>query len=163
MSPSTALGADAVAVAIRPMRAADLDQVIRLLERWNIAPMAPTADIPDPERTEIVVENTVVAEDDGRIVGVRSFIRLSPTEAEGASLAVDPAYHRQGIGKALVRAGHRMMRESGIRKVHAETDRPEVVAWLVRNFGYRIVGTSSKRHTFGDSSIDCWTVLELEL
>lgn len=163
MSLLTALGADSVAVAIRPMRAADLDHVMRLLERWNIAPMSPTDDIPNPERTEIIVDNTLVAEDNGRILGVRSFIQLSPTEAEGASLAVDPAYHGQGIGKALVQAGHRMMREIGIRKIRAETDRPEVVEWLVRNFGYRVVGTSSKRHAFGDSSIDCWTVLEMEL
>lgn len=150
-------------VTIRPMQTADLDQVIRLLDRWNIAPMPPSTDIPDPERTDVVVGNTVVAEDNGCIVGVRSFIQHSPSEAEGASLAVDPAYHKHGIGKALVLAGHRMMQERGIRKVRAETDRPEVVAWLVRNFGHRVVGTMPKRHAFGDKNIGYWTVLEIEL
>lgn len=150
-------------ITIRPMQAADIDQVIQLLGRWNIAPISPTKDIPNPERTDIVVGNTIVAEVNGCIVGVRSFIQHSPSEAEGASLAVDPAYHKHGIGKTLILAGHKMMREKGIRKVRAETDRPEVVEWLVRNFGHRIVGTTPKRHAFGDNNISHWTILEIEL
>jgi ribosomal protein S18 acetylase RimI-like enzyme len=145
------------------MRTADLDQVMRLLARWNIAPQSPTAEMPDPERTNIIIGNTFVAEDAGRIVGVRSYIQLTATEAEGASMAVDPAYQRQGIGKALALAGWRVMRERGIRKIRSETDRPEVVEWLTRDYGYRIVGTVAKRHAFGNTDEAHWTVLELEL
>jgi len=150
-------------VLIRPMRPDDHDQVMRLLDRWNIAPISPTKEIPHPERTDIVVENTVVAEANGCIVGVRSFIQHSPIEAEGSSLAVDPAYHKHGIGKALMLEGYRMMREKGIRKVRSETDRPEVIEWMVANFGHRIVGTTPKRHAFGDKNIGHWTMLELDL
>jgi len=145
------------------MRPDDLDQVMRLLARWNIAPISPCAEIPNPERSEIIVGNTVVAEEDGRIVGVRSFIQHTATEAEGASLAVDAAYHGKGIGKALIVAGYRMMLERGIRRVRVETDRPEVIAWLRGNFGHRVVGMTPKRHPFGRSDIDHWTVLEIEL
>ena len=150
-------------ILIRPMRPADLDQVMQLLSRWNIAPLSPSREIPHPERTNIIVDNTIVAEDAGRIVGVRSFIQHTAAEAEGASLAVAPAYHKHGIGRALVLAGWRTMWERGIRKIRAETDRPEVVKWLTRNFGHRVVGTIAKRHPFGNPDVDRWTVLELEL
>jgi N-acetylglutamate synthase-like GNAT family acetyltransferase len=150
-------------VSIRPMRSADLDQVLQLLARWNIAPQSPTAETPVPERTNIIIGNTFVAEDAGKIVGVRSFIQLSATEAEGASMAVDPAYQRHGIAKALALAGWRVMWERGIRKIRSETDRSEVVEWLTRDYGYRIIGTAAKRHAFGNSEADHWTVLELDL
>ena len=163
MSPLHDSGGDPVGATIRPMRASDLDQVIQLLARWDIAPLPPSADISNPERTAVIVGNTVVAEDAGRIVGVRSFIQHSSTEAEGASLAVDPAFHKHGIGKALMMTGYRQMLERGIRKVRAETDRPEVVAWLCRNFGHRVIGTIPKRHIFGNKDVDHWTMLELEL
>ena len=150
-------------VSIRPMRTADLDQVLQLLARWNISPHLPTAERPFPERTNIIISNTFVAEDAGQIVGVRSFIQLTATEAEGASMAVDTAYQRQGIAKALALAGWRVMWERGIRKIRSETDRPEVVEWLTRDYGYRIVGTAAKRHAFGTMDADHWTVLELDL
>ena len=150
-------------VSIRPMRADDLDQVLQLLVRWNIAPQLPTAEMPDPERTSIIIGNTFVAEDAGQIVGVRSFIQLTTTEAEGASMAVHPAYQRLGLGKALALAGWRVMWERGIRKIRSETDRPEVVEWLIRHYGYRIVGTAPKRQPFGTMDVDHWTVLELDL
>jgi hypothetical protein len=55
------------------------------------------------------------------------------------------------------------MWERGIRKIRSETDRPEVVEWLIRHYGYRIVGTAAKRHAFGNADEDHWIVLELEL
>jgi GNAT superfamily N-acetyltransferase len=83
--------------------------------------------------------------------------------AEGASLAVDPAFHSQGIGEQLQIAGYRDMYARGIRVVRGETDRPETVRWLVARFGHRIVGTVPKRHAFGSPDVDQWTVLELDL
>ena len=155
--------AEAIDISIRPMRAADMDQVMQLLSRWNLAPLPPSREIPDPERQDLVVANTIVAEDAGRIVGVRSFIQHTAIAAEGASLAVDPAYQQHGIATALAKVGWRIMWQRGIRKIRSETDRPEVVKWLVRDFGYRVVGTTAKRHAFGIAEVDQWTVLELEL
>jgi N-acetylglutamate synthase-like GNAT family acetyltransferase len=145
------------------MQSSDLIPVTRLLAYWNIAPVVPSREIPDPERTELIVENTHVALDGDRIVGVCSFIQHSPTVAEGASLAVDPAYHRLGIADKLASAIRREMYSRGVRTVRLESDRPESISWLVRHRGYEIVGTTPKRHAFGAPDIDKWTVLHLDL
>lgn len=152
-----------MAITIREMRQSDYEQVILLLAHWNIAPVSPSSEIPHPERSQLIVENTLVAVDGERIVGVRSFIQHSPILGEGASLALDPAYRNQGIGMQLVRAGHRIMRARGIRTIRSEADRPETIRWLVEHVGYHIIGTVPKRHAFGLTEVDHWTVLELDL
>jgi len=62
----------------------------------------------------------LVAEKDGRIVGHVLFSRLlvdpdgTPFDAVAlAPLAVDPDYQGQGVGSALVRRGHEMLRARG--------------------------------------------------
>lgn len=152
-----------MAIEIRKMQPSDSMQVMTLLAYWNIAPVAPSREIPVPERTEIIIDNAHVALDDGRIVGVCSYIQQSPTLAEGASFGVDPDYHGRGIGEKLVLASLRERYTRGIRTVHSEADRPETIRWLVERIGYRIVGTVPKRHAFGSPDIRHWTVLELEL
>lgn len=149
-------------VTFRDMQPADLDEVLALLAHWNLAPVAPSADNPHPERTEFAVENATVAVDGGRIVGVNSFFVLSPTVAEGASFAVAPAYRGQGIGKQLIDASRRKMYRLGIRTLRSEADRPEVIRMFVAR-GSRVVGTTPKRHAFGSADADHWTVLELDL
>jgi hypothetical protein len=47
--------------------------------------------------------------------------------------------------------------------VRTETDRPDTVRWYVKRFGYRIVGTTPKKHAFSREDVDYWTVLELDL
>lgn len=150
-------------VSIRRMLPEDRAQVVELLACWNLAPVAPTASLPDPERTDIIVENTVVAVDDGRIIGVCSHIRLSPTLAEGASLAVDRAYHGRRVGDRLMLANRREMYARGIRRIRSESDSPKTIEWLVKRFGYRVTGTVPKRHAFGLPGVDHWTVLECDL
>lgn len=151
-----------MAIAIRRMQPSDLAPVMRLLAHWNIAPLAPSREVPVPERTEIIVDNTYVALDDERIVGVCSFIQHSPHLAEGASLGVDPAYHGRGVGDQLALAVRREMRARGVRTIRSESDRPETINWLVGR-GHRIVGTVPKRHAFGAPDIGQWTVLEFDL
>ena len=151
-----------MSIQIRRMLPSDLEQVMRLLAHWNIAPVEPSREVPVPERTEIIVGNTYVATDDGRIVGVCSFFQHSPTLGEVASLGVDPAYHRRGVGDQLGLAMRHAMYALGIRKVRSESDRPETIKWLVGR-GHRIVGTVPKRHAFGSSDVGEWTVLEYDL
>jgi putative acetyltransferase len=62
----------------------------------------------------------LVAEKDGRIVGHVLFSRLlvdpegTPFDAVSlAPLAVDPTYQGHGVGSALVRRGHEILRERG--------------------------------------------------
>lgn len=151
-----------MAIEIRKMHTSDLEQVMNLLARWNIAPIAPSREVPLPERTEVIVDNTFVALDDDRIIGVCSFIQQSPLIGEGASTAVDPAYHRRGVGDQLALAVRREMYARGVRIVRSETDRPETVRWLIGR-GHRVIGTVPKRHAFGSPEITEWTVLEFDL
>jgi N-acetylglutamate synthase-like GNAT family acetyltransferase len=142
------------------MRPEDLPAVLALLARFNIAPLAPTPEIPDPERTEVVIGNAFVAAASGRIVGVTSFIERSPTVGEGASLAVEPEFRKRGIAEQLILAGRREMHRRGIRTLHTETDRPE---WFLERWPCRVVGTVPKRHAFGRSDVGYWTILEIDL
>ncbi len=142
------------------MRPADVPGAMRVLSIWN---MAPDPNKRDAERSEVVVENSFVAECKCEIVGVASFLLLAEDAAETASLAVDPAFAGRGIGHRLQRARLDKMRSLGIRKVRTETDRPETVRWYVAKFGYRIVGTNPKKHAFSLPDVDVWTVLELDL
>ena len=142
------------------MTAADLPAVMALLGHWN---MAPRCGDPDAERSGIAIENTFIAEEEGRIVGVASFIMHGADSAETASLAVDPDYLGQGLGAQLQRTRLEEMRRRGVRRVRTEADRPATIRWYVREFGYRIVGTNPKKHDFGLPGVNEWTVLELDL
>lgn len=151
------------AIRIRKMREEDLPECMAILASWNMAPRPPSDDMPDPERTGIEVANGFVAEADGRIVGTCSYIVHSPRLAETASLAVDRNFKGGGVGFLLQQARLDEMRDRGIATVRTETDRPETIRWYVERFGYRIVGSSPKKHAFSLADVDHWTVLELDL
>jgi len=148
---------------IRKMRSDDLAGVIDVLKIWNMAPIAPTPEIPDPERSKILVENTFVADIGGRIAGTASYIVHSPEIAETASFAVHPDFIGSSLAAALQTARLKEMRSRGILKVRTETDRERLVKWLVAKFGYQVIGSNPKKHAFGLPEIDVWTVLELDL
>jgi predicted N-acetyltransferase YhbS len=150
-------------VTIRKMREEDRLQVLRLLGLWNIAPRSPAPKFPEPERATIIVENTFVAVVAGSVVGVASYILHADRAAETASLAVDPSWLGLGIGERLQSARLIEMKEFGVERVRTEADRPNVVRWYQRRFGYRVVGTARKRHEFSLANVDHWTVLELDL
>jgi GNAT superfamily N-acetyltransferase len=150
-------------VLVRKMRPDDLSGALRILRLWNMAPLAPSAEVPDPERTSIEIDNAFVAEAGGRIVGTCSYFILGDGWAETASLAVDPEPRFAGVGVLLQTARLDEMRRRGVRRVRTETDRPATVRWYVRRFGYRIVGTNPKKHAFSLPDVDHWTVLELDL
>jgi GNAT superfamily N-acetyltransferase len=145
------------------MLLADLPAAMDILERWNMAPRPPSSEVPDPERSGIAIENGFVAEIEGRLVGVCSYYLLGNGSAETASLAVDPAVRGRGVGRRLQLARLDEMRRRGVKRVRTEADRLETIRWYVERFGYRIVGTNPKKHDFGVSAVDHWTVLELDL
>lgn len=145
------------------MRPDDLPGALRILSLWNMVPMAPSAEVPDPERSTIDIGNAFVAEAAGRIIGTCSYFMLDDGWAETASLAVDPDPCFAGVGALLQQARLDEMRQRGVRRVRTETDRPATVRWYVNRFGYRIVGTSRKKHAFSLPDVDHWTVLELDL
>lgn len=72
------------------------------------------------QRDEYDPELALVAVENGKIVGHAFFSRYmvrvlnqSVPAVNLAPLAVDPAYQKQGIGKALMAEGHRIAREKG--------------------------------------------------
>lgn len=150
-------------IKIRPIRPEEEPVAIAILDRWNMAPRPADADCPDPERSGLDLEHTLVALRGERIVGVCSFIMHSPTLAETASLAVDPSVQGQGVGFQLQQARLEIMRKLGVTTVRTETDRPETIAWYIRKFGYDVVGSNPKKHAFSLKEVDEWTVLELRL
>jgi 3-keto-5-aminohexanoate cleavage enzyme len=150
-------------IVIRKMRKCDIEEAMTILSRWNMAPVAPSPEKPDPERSSIDIDNAFVALQEGNVIGIASYIVLSDTIAETASLAVDPHYRGGGIGYKLQKARLEEMRRLGIRKVRTETDRIETINWYKAKFGYREIGRNPKKHDFSLTDIDEWTVLELDL
>ena len=150
-------------ITIRKMIPGDLDQVIRILSEWNMAPVQATDQCPTPERSSVDVANSFVALDGDKVIGVCSYIILSPESAETASLAVHPKYKGKGIGYLLQEARLKEMKGRGIKLVRTETDRPETIEWYIKKFGYRVVGQNKKKHQFSLAHVDHWIVLELKL
>ncbi len=150
-------------VVIRRMRESDRPRVMELLDAWNMAPFAPTAEIPAPDRTGLDVERTWVAEADGRVVGTASYILRGEGAAETSGLAVDPSLRGARIGERLHEERLAEMKRIGITRAFTETDRPWVIEWYRRKFGCRVVGTKPKAHAFSEPGINEWTILELDL
>jgi N-acetylglutamate synthase-like GNAT family acetyltransferase len=152
-----------MSIIIRKMCDDDVDAAMAILREWNMAPVAASADIQDPERSELNVDNSFVALRDGEIVGVCSYIIHAPHLAETASLAVSAGCRGLGVGDQLQRARLLELKRLGIKTLHTETDREDTVAWYIRKFGYRKVGTNPKKHSFSLTDVDEWMILELDL
>lgn len=148
---------------IRKMQPQDMDAAMALLGKWNMAPIASSKAVPNPERSHLNIDNTYVALLRGKLVGVASYILLGDGRAETASLAVDPQYLGCGIGYELQLARLEEMRSKGVVHLRTESDRPEVIHWYINKFAYRITGKNPKKHAFGQSDCDHWTILELDL
>ena len=150
-------------IVLREMRADDLDRVTAILACWNMAPAPASPERPDTELPAIPIDTTIVASIDGTIVGVGSYVVIGNGRGDTLFLAVDPAYRKSGIGTHLQTARLGRMKALGVEKVITEADRPETIAWYVKNFGYRVIGRKPKKHPFGLADVDHWTVLELDL
>jgi phenylacetate-CoA ligase len=119
--------------------------------------------VPSPEMEELDLERFFVARVDGRVVGAAGYTILGPGHGKTTLLAVLPAYGGRGIGTALQRARLDAMHRLGVTRVTTNADRPEVIAWYERRFGYRRVGELRKLIPFGDPGIERWVTLELDL
>jgi ribosomal protein S18 acetylase RimI-like enzyme len=144
------------------MRQEDRPAVLVLLAAWNMAPI-PARTEAEAEATGLDPAHTFVAVHAGRIVGVSSYVLTGPDSAQTQSLAVDPAWRGRGLGERLQRTRLEALRAQGIRQLRTEADRPETIAWYVRKFGYRVIGTVPKKQRFSLPEVTEWTVLRLEL
>ena len=106
---------------IRPEQECDYDEIRSVVKRSFAGAEHTDGDehnlIDRLRRTdEYIPELSLVAEVDGRIAGYAMFssIRIATSEAIAlAPLAVLPEFQSQGIGKALIAAGHRIARKAG--------------------------------------------------
>ena len=64
---------------------------------------------------------TFVARLDGSVVGFVAIERHFPESAENHVLAVAPAHHRRGIGRALIEHAEGCLRSEGIELFHVKT------------------------------------------
>ena len=150
-------------VLVRKMCADDYDAAMEILDKWNMAPVAPSEDIENTERSVLDVERSFVAVQNGRVVGVCSYIVHTPELAETASFAVVPSCCGQSTGYRLQVARLKEMKQIGISIVHTETDREDTINWYIRKFGYKCIGTNPKKHAFSLPDVDKWVVLQLDL
>jgi len=148
------------AVEIRAYRSADLPAVLSILSHWN---MAPRRDLPNPERTALEPGSAFVAVAGDAVVGIGSYWLREDGWGETAILAVHPDWLRQGVGSRLQAARLQALKRLGVTRVRTEADRQETIEWYQRRFGYRVAGTSPKKHPFSLPELDSWTVLELDL
>jgi amino-acid N-acetyltransferase len=102
-------------VALRPATAADLPDVLDLLERAGL----PTQGV-DPD----ALTNFVIAEHEGRPVGVVG-VELYRDSALLRSAAVDEGWRGSGVGGALVDRALALTRQRGIRDVFLLTTTAE--------------------------------------
>lgn len=100
-----------------------------------------------PEANEGYVEHAdlhpgVIADDDGRAVGISTVVRHSPHAAEIHLMAVKPAAHRRGVGTSMLRDIESDLADEGVRFLQVMTlsaRHPDPGYALTRRF-YRAAG-----------------------
>ena len=88
----------AAAMSVRRARMSDVDKIYQQVAHW-----AEKGEILNRSRENIIhdIQNFVVAEIDGEVVGCASLYIYEPGLAEIRSIVIDEQFHGQGQGKAL--------------------------------------------------------------
>lgn len=119
--------------------------------------------IPSPEMPELDINCCLVAEIDGKIVGLSGYKVISPDEGKTTLLAVDPECRKLGLGHSLQAWRMNELLKKNIRYLVTNADRPETIAWYKKHFGYQEIGSIEKEHEFGRPDIHQWTTLRTDL
>ena len=135
----------------------DRDEIIKVLTPWNMHR------IPSPEAEEIDVACFFVAKKNKKIIGVSGYKLLPNQKGETRLLAVYPEFQGSGIGKALQDIRLEAMHKAGVNKVTTYADRPKIILWYKKHYGYYQTGTVKKVSSHGLDEIDHWTTLEMNL
>lgn len=103
---------------VRPATADDVPAIVAVVnENARLGHLLPRS----AENIRASIDSWIVAEMDGRVVGIGSLLAMSPTLVEVRSLAVLPAYQRYGVGANIVLGLVERARERGIPTVFALT------------------------------------------
>lgn len=126
---------------IRTATLADAEQISRLVDlgvqEGQLLPRA-------PEAIRASINDWVVAEDAGRVIGAGSLLHMTSALAEVRSLVIAPEYRKYGLGGKIVQALVEEAKERGIPTVFALTravkffDRLEFVVTNKENFPEKV-------------------------
>ena len=126
----------AAAMSVRRARMSDVDSISRLVEYW-----AARGEILPRSRDNIIhdVQNFVVAEVDGAVVGCASLYIYQTGLAEIRSVVIDKAAHGQGQGQALVQYLLEFSHQIELQKIIVLTYIPKYFQQL----GFNLIDKSS--------------------
>lgn len=136
-------------VALRAARLADVPAIHALLREQaaagNLLPRT-------QENLVRHVRDFVVAERDGVLAAVGALEIMGPDLGEVRSLAVAPAFHRQGLGERVTRALLEQARAVGLRRVMALTYVPGFFARL----GFEVVSKDDLPEKVWQVCVKCY-------
>ncbi|GAB4350925.1 MAG: N-acetyltransferase [Immundisolibacter sp.] len=136
-------------IALRPARLADVSAIHALLREQaaagNLLPRT-------QENLVRHVRDFVVAERDGQVAAVGALEIMGPDLGEVRSLAVAPAFHRQGIGEQVTRALLDQARSLGLRRVMVLTYVPAFFARL----GFEVVSKDTLPEKVWQVCVKCY-------
>jgi amino-acid N-acetyltransferase len=136
-------------IVLRPARLADVPAIHALLREQaaagNLLPRT-------QENLVRHVRDFVVAERDGQVAAVGALEIMGPDLGEVRSLAVAPAFHRQGLGEQVTRALLEQARIIGLRRVMALTYVPAFFARL----GFEVVSKDTLPEKVWQVCVKCY-------
>ncbi|MFC1670689.1 GNAT family N-acetyltransferase [Spirochaetota bacterium] len=143
---------------IEKARPDDRQAILQVMEQWNMH------HIPSAEMEELDIACFFVARSSsGQVIGAAGYKILSKSRGKTTLLGVYPEISGLGVGKALQLARFEAMHKAGVKKVITNADRPEIIVWYKKHFGYYEIGTEKKQCSFGLESVGHWTTLETDL
>lgn len=126
----------AAALSVRRARMSDVDKIADIVNFW-----ADKGEILSRSRDNIIhdIQNFVVAEIDGQVVGSASLYIYQTGLAEIRSVVVDEAFHNQGQGQAMVQYLLQFAYEIELQKIIVLTYVPE----YFNKLGFKLIEKSS--------------------
>lgn len=103
-------------VAFEPTMTEACERILKALPEWFGVPASNEAYVRSLARL-----TTFVARLRGEVVGFVAIERHFPVSAENHVIAVEPAHHRHGIGRALLVHAECWLREEGVEWLHVKT------------------------------------------
>ncbi|MBN1629526.1 MAG: GNAT family N-acetyltransferase [Thermoleophilia bacterium] len=137
----------------------DREGILAVMAAWNMH------HVPSPEMEELDLSCFFVARarPSGEIIGAAGYRILSADAGKTTLLGVFPEFTGTGIGRELQIARLQAMHEAGVRTVTTNADRPDVIVWYKKHFGYHEVGTLEKLCSFGLVDVPMWTTMQMDL
>jgi len=126
----------AAAISVRRAKMSDVDVIFKLVEYWS-----DKGEILPRTRDNIIhdIQNFVVAEVDGQVVGCASLYIYQTGLAEIRSVVIDKVFHQQGQGKALVQYLLGFAQQMELQKIIVLTYIPQYFTAL----GFELIDKSS--------------------